>query len=62
MPYSAFDLATVKTRLEQAQLASYIYQHQQNILVLQEPFSDDGKPLNIWWCFKKYAGVKQIRY
>ena len=29
MPYSAFDLATVKTRLEQAQLASYIYQHQQ---------------------------------
>ena len=18
--------------------------------------------LNIWWCFKKYAGVKQIRY
>lgn len=48
MPYSAFDLTTVKTRLEQAQLASYIYQHQQNILVLQEPFSDDGKPLNIY--------------
>src|SRR5690606_3122873 len=48
MPYSAFDLTTVKTRLEQAQLAGYIYQHQQYILVLQEPFSDDGKPLNIY--------------
>ncbi len=48
MPYSAFDLSTVKHRLEQAQLAGYIYQHQQHILVLQEPFSDDGKPLNIY--------------
>ena len=25
--------------------------------------SEDLKVLaNIWWCFKKYAGVKQIRY
>jgi hypothetical protein len=48
MPYSAFDLITVKNRLEQAQLAGFIYQHQQHILVLQEPFSDDGKPLNIY--------------
>ena len=44
MAYSAFDLSTLKTRLEQAELAGYIYQHQQHILVLQEPFSEDGKP------------------
>ena len=48
MAYSAFDLSTLKTRLEQAELAGYIYQHQQHILVLQEPFSGDGKPLNIY--------------
>ena len=48
MAYSAFDLSTLKTRLEQAELAGYIYQHQQHILVLQEPFSEDGKPLNIY--------------
>lgn len=48
MPYSAFDLDTLKFRLEQAELAGYIYQHQQHILVLQEPLSDDGSPLNIY--------------
>lgn len=48
MPYSTFDLPTLKNRLEQAQLAGYIYQHQQHILVLQEPFSEDGQPLNIY--------------
>ena len=60
MPYSAFDLATVKIRLEQAQLAGYIYQHQQHILVLQEPFSDDGKPLNIYLQHELTGGSNRI--
>ena len=48
MPYNAFDLDTVKSRLEQTQLAGYIYQHQQHMLVLQEPYTEEGSPLNIY--------------
>ncbi|WP_180104509.1 MULTISPECIES: hypothetical protein [Acinetobacter] len=48
MPYNEFDLDTLKSRLEQAKLAGFIYQHQQHILVLQEPYTEDGSPLNIY--------------
>lgn len=48
MPYNEFDLETLKSRLEQAKLAGFIYQHQQHILVLQEPYTEDGSPLNIY--------------
>lgn len=42
MPYSHYDLETLKQRIEAALLAGYIYQHNQNVLVLQEAFSEDG--------------------
>lgn len=42
MPYSHYDLETLKQRIEAALLAGYIYQHNQNILVLQETLSEDG--------------------
>lgn len=48
MPYNAFDLATLKASLEKARLAGYLYQHQSSILVLQEPLTEDGSPLNIY--------------
>lgn len=48
MPYNEFDLDTLKSRLEQAKLAGFIYKHQQHILVLQEPYTEDGSPLNIY--------------
>ncbi len=48
MPYTHSTLEGLKTRLEQAKLAGYIYQHQQHMLVLQEPFADDGTALNIY--------------
>jgi hypothetical protein len=48
MPYNEFDLDTLKSRLKQAKLAGFIYQHQQHILVLQEPYTEDGSPLNIY--------------
>ena len=48
MPYNEFDLEILKSRLEQAKLAGFIYQHQQHILVLQEPYTEDGSPLNIY--------------
>jgi len=46
MPYSHFDLETIKARLEQSRLAGYIYQHQQHMLILQEPFAENGATLN----------------
>ena len=48
MPFTQYTLETLKTRLEQANLAGYIYQHQQHMLVLQEPFADDGNALNVY--------------
>lgn len=48
MPYNALDLETIKSRLEQAQLAGFIYQHQQHMLVLQQPLNEDGSPLNFY--------------
>ncbi|RKG32834.1 hypothetical protein [Acinetobacter tianfuensis] len=46
MPYSHFDIETLKARLEQARLAGYIYQHQQHMLILQEPAAENGSALN----------------
>lgn len=46
MPYSHFDLESLKNQLEQAMLAGYIYQHQQHMLVLQEALTEDGSALN----------------
>lgn len=48
MPFNQYDLETLKNRLEQAPLAGYIYQHEQHMLILQEPFADDGSPLNVY--------------
>ena len=48
MPYSHFDILSLKARLEQAQLAGYLYQHQQHMLTLQEVTHEDGSPLNIF--------------
>ncbi|ANF81356.1 hypothetical protein A3K93_03545 [Acinetobacter sp. NCu2D-2] len=48
MPYHALDLATIKSRLEKANLAGFIYQHQQHMLVLQQPLNDDGTPLSFY--------------
>ena len=39
-------IETVKSRLEDAQLAGFIYQHNDHLLVLQEPLNDDGSVLN----------------
>ncbi len=44
----AFNVDDLQTRLEQAQLAHYIYNHEQQILVLQDPLTDQGKILNIF--------------
>ncbi|TCB62329.1 hypothetical protein [Acinetobacter terrae] len=44
MPTRTID--TVKSSLEHAQLAGYIYQHNNHLLVLQEPLNDDGSMLN----------------
>ncbi len=46
MPYSAFDLETLKKCLENARLAGFLYQHDSNLLVLQEPFNEDGSALD----------------
>lgn len=48
MSYNSLDLETIKIRLEQAQLADYIYQHQQHMLVLQQPLNDDGSPFSFY--------------
>ena len=44
MPYSHYDLETLKQRIAAGLLAGYIYQHQQNLLVLQEALNEDGAP------------------
>ena len=46
MPYSHYTLETLKALIERASLAGYLYQHSNNILVLQEALNDDGSPLN----------------
>ncbi|CAB1210333.1 hypothetical protein [Acinetobacter bouvetii] len=39
-------LESVKTRLEHAQLAGHFYQHNEQLLILQEALNDDGSILN----------------
>lgn len=39
-------IESLKESLDKAKLAGFIYQHQNNILVLQEPLSDDANLLN----------------
>ena len=46
MPYSHYTLETLKSLIEAAGLAGYIYQHSSHMLVLQEALNDDGSPLN----------------
>jgi hypothetical protein len=46
MPYSHYDLETLKAYLEKAMLAGYIYQHNQYLLALQEPLNEDGSRYN----------------
>lgn len=46
MPYSHFDLDTLKQLLEKARLAGFIYEHQQHMLVLQEALNEEGSTLN----------------
>lgn len=38
----------IQQRLEDAQLAGYLYQHSPELLVLQEPLQEDGSTLNIF--------------
>lgn len=46
MPYSHYDLETLKAYIEKAALAGYIYQHNQNLLALQEVLNEDGSRYN----------------
>ncbi|QXW25266.1 hypothetical protein KXJ74_13200 [Acinetobacter johnsonii] len=46
MPYSDFDIDTLKARLEQARLASFIYLHNRNMLTLQDALNENGAALN----------------
>ena len=46
MPYSHYDLETLKACLEKGLLAGYIYQHNQNLLALQEALNEDGTAYN----------------
>ncbi len=46
MPYSDFDIDTLKARLEQARLASFIYLHNRNMLTLQDSLNENGAALN----------------
>ncbi|MEJ2898155.1 hypothetical protein [Acinetobacter sp. NS-4] len=46
MPLPDPNIESVKSRLERAQLAGHIYQHNQHLLVLQEPWAEDGTILN----------------
>ncbi|MGA9699951.1 MAG: hypothetical protein WBQ67_13650, partial [Acinetobacter sp.] len=46
MPTLDCTLKSVKSSLEQAQLAVHIYQHNEHFLILQEPLNDDGSILN----------------
>lgn len=41
-------IETLKQRIEAAKLAGFIYQHQQHILVLQEPLTDQGETLSFF--------------
>ena len=47
-PMLSYDLNTLKHKIEAAQLAGFIYQHQQHILVLQEPLTDQGETLSFF--------------
>ena len=38
----------IQQRLEDAQLAGYLYQHTPDLFVLQEPLEEDGSPLNVF--------------
>lgn len=46
MPYSHFDIDALKSRLEQAKLAGFIYMHNRNMLTLQEALNEDGSALD----------------
>ncbi|MEN3978739.1 hypothetical protein [Acinetobacter sp. CWB-B33] len=46
MPYSHFDIDTLKARLEQARLAGFIYLHNRNMLTLQDALNEHGAALN----------------
>ena len=46
MPYSDFDIDTLKALLEQARLASFIYLHNRNMLTLQDALNENGAALN----------------
>lgn len=43
-----YSVDTLKQRIEAAHLAGFIYQHQQHILVLQEPLTDQGETLSFF--------------
>ena len=46
MPYRRFTIETMKSRLEQARLAGFIYQHGSAVLALQQALNEDGSALN----------------
>ncbi len=46
MPYRRFTIETMKSRLEQARLACFIYQHGSTVLALQQALNEDGSALN----------------
>jgi len=46
MPYRRFTIETMKSRLEQARLAGFIYQHGSTVLALQQALNEDGSALN----------------
>lgn len=46
MPYSHYTLETLKSLIEAAGLAGYIYQHSNHILTLQDARNEDGSALN----------------
>ena len=47
-PMLTYDLNTLKDKIEAAKLAGFIYQHQQHILVLQEPLTDNLETLSFF--------------
>lgn len=38
----------IKSKLEQAKLAGFFYQHSPELLIFQEPLNDDGSMLNVF--------------
>ena len=46
MPYRRFTIETMKSRLEQARLAGFIYQHGSTVLALQQALNENGSALN----------------